>query len=167
MEILYSLLPALIVGALAYYFFFAFIKNENNIRRYNLLKENQKQSLPLRLQAYERLILFLERINPSKLLLRIMPNDSDKIAYSNLLIATIDQEFEHNLTQQIYISDECWSVLVATKNSITQLIKKTAEDTTINTSDEFREAVLKQLIKTSSPTTNALSFIKKEVKKFL
>ncbi len=60
-------LPSLITGGLAYYFFMIHLKNEDKRRSYLLLKENRKQSLPIRLQAFERVTLFLERINPSQL----------------------------------------------------------------------------------------------------
>ena len=76
-------------------------QNEENRRYFQLKKENQKDALPLRLQAYERMTLFLERIEPSKVLTRIAPSNSDKVDYANFVIAQIDQEFEHNLTQQI------------------------------------------------------------------
>ena len=55
------------------------------------------------LQAYERLTLLMERINPSQMMVRISPLSDDKTDYQNLVIAQIDQEFEHNLSQQIYV----------------------------------------------------------------
>ena len=63
------LLPAIVVGLIAYLFFKGHTANEEGRRRYLIQKEAQKQALPLRLQAYERLTLFLERIDPNKLLL--------------------------------------------------------------------------------------------------
>ncbi|MDG1805493.1 MAG: hypothetical protein P8H68_10670, partial [Flavicella sp.] len=76
-----SILPAIITGGIAYYFFNAHFKNENNRRKFNLLQENRKATLPVRLQAYERITLFLERINPSQLLLRVKPLGDNKEAY--------------------------------------------------------------------------------------
>ena len=78
------------------------LKNEENRRRFLMHKEAQAESLPIRLQAYERLTLFLERISPLQLLIRVKPTTEDKKAYVDLLSATIEQEFEHNLTQQVY-----------------------------------------------------------------
>ena len=95
-ELLFSLLPALIVGAIAYYFFKQHIENEEGRRRFLLQKNMQKEAFPLRLQAYERMALFLERIAPSKLLIRLNPISSNKEDYETLLVATIQQEFEHN-----------------------------------------------------------------------
>ena len=73
-QLFLSLLPAIIVAAIAYYFFKGHIENENRQRRYILQRELQKEALPLRLQAYERMALFLERISPNKLIVRVSSN---------------------------------------------------------------------------------------------
>ena len=120
-ELLSYTLPAIITGVVAYYFFNLHTKNEEGRRRYLLNKDTQKDALPLRLQAFERMTLFLERINPGKLLIRLSPNSENKNDYENLLISNIEQEFEHNLTQQIYMSDECWTIIVTAKNVNTKI----------------------------------------------
>ncbi|MFZ4679964.1 MAG: hypothetical protein ACOYLP_07330, partial [Flavobacterium sp.] len=96
LELLMYAVPSLITGSVAYYLFDNYFKDQQNTRRWLLQKENQKQALPLRLQAYERLALFLERINPAKLLIRVAPLSDNKIDYQNLLIHHIEQEYEHN-----------------------------------------------------------------------
>src|SRR5690606_39978951 len=95
------LLPAAVVGVVAYYVSKGHTANEEGRRRYLVQKEAQKQVLPLRLQAYERLTLFLERIDPIKLLVRVKPFSDSKDEYENLLVKNIEQEFEHNIAQQI------------------------------------------------------------------
>ena len=106
-------------------------------------------------------------MNPSNLLLRVTSINNDKDAYLQSLMNTIEQEFEHNLSQQIYISDKCWNVIIASKNATMQIIKNTSEDTTITNAQELREAILKKMLNTSPPSTTALSFIKNEVKSFI
>jgi hypothetical protein len=91
------LLPAIVVGLVAYYFFKGHTANEEGRRRYLIQKEAQKKLLPIRLQAYERLTLLLERIDPNKLLLRVKPYSDDLQKYESLLIQNIDKEYEHNL----------------------------------------------------------------------
>ena len=81
LQLFISLLPAIIVAAIAYYFFKGHIENENHQRRYILQRELQKEALPLRLQAYERMALFLERISPNKLIVRVHPTSSNKEDY--------------------------------------------------------------------------------------
>lgn len=156
-------IPALITGGIAYYFFKQHIENEFQQRRYHLQRELQKEAFPLRLQAYERMALFLERISPSKLLIRVVPKNSDKNDYESLLIASIEQEFEHNLSQQIYVSDECWSIISAAKNATIQLIRKANMLEKTDTANKLREVVLTELMDKQAPSNAALSFIKKEV----
>jgi len=163
LEILAYCLPALIMGAIAYFVFNLHIKNENNRRNFLLHKENQKQALPLRLQAYERMALFLERIEPSKLLIRVTPNSPDKYDYENLLVFHIEQEFEHNLTQQIYISDKCWTIINTAKSTLIQTIRKANMSDKVDSADKLREVILTDLLDKQSPSSVALAFIKAEV----
>ncbi|WP_029033580.1 hypothetical protein [Salinimicrobium terrae] len=164
LQLLFYLLPAVVVGVIAFYFFNLHTRNEERRRRYLLHKETQKHALPLRLQAYERMALFLERIAPGNLLVRVKPTGSEKEAYSNLLIKSIEQEFEHNLAQQIYISDECWNVIKASKNATITNIRKITGREDITTSNELRQHIVNSLIDQQPPSETGLSYIKKEVK---
>lgn len=166
-ELLSYTIPSAITGLVAYYFFVNHTKNEERKMKLSLLKANQKQALPIRLQAYERMTLFLERINPSKLIIRVASVNNDKNAYANSIINAIDQEFEHNLSQQIYISDQCWNVISASKNTTIQIIKKLAALETIANAQELREEILKASISNTSPSITALAFIKDEVKSII
>jgi hypothetical protein len=167
LEIVSYTLPSLITGGVAYFLFTSYFKDQQNTRRWLLVKENQKESLPLRLQAYERMVLFLERIHPAHLLLRVAPPTEDKNDYATLLIHAIQTEFEHNLTQQIYITNECWDVINKSKTTTVQLIRNTSLDMQIATASQLREAVLRTLTEMESPTSVAVSFIKEELKSVL
>ena len=156
-------IPSLITGIIAFYFFKEHTKNEDGRRRFLLKKDMQVNAMPLRLQAYERLALFLERISPSKLLIRIAPTSSNKGDYEALLILTIEQEFEHNLSQQIYISDKCWNISTTAKNATIQLIRKASMSEKTDTANKLREVVLTEMMERRSPSDAALSFIKEEV----
>ncbi len=167
LQLFFYLLPALIVGLVSYYFFQMHFKNENKRRRFVLRQENQKTSLPIRLQAYERMALFLERISLGKLLLRVKPVSSDIKDYEDLLTRTIDMEFEHNLAQQIYLSNECWNVIKTSKNATIGMIRKTARREDLENADMFREKLLTGLMDQSAPTDAALNYIKNEVRNFI
>jgi hypothetical protein len=162
-ELLSYTLPAIVTGLVAYYFFDLHTKNEEGRRRYLLNKEAQKNALPVRLQAYERMSLYMERINPTKLLIRIAPISNDKNDYENLIITQIEQEFEHNLTQQIYMSDECWTIIVTAKNATIQMIRKANMSDRVDNADKLREIVLNDLMEKQSPSNAALAYIKNEV----
>jgi hypothetical protein len=162
-EILAYTLPSLITGSVAYYLFNLYFKEQQNTRRWLLQKDAQKDALPLRLQAYERMTLFLERISLTKLLVRISPISTDKMDYGNLIIEHIEQEFEHNLTQQIYMSDECWSIITTAKNATIQMIRKTIVTEEIKDADSLRNVLLNDLLDKQSPSNAALAYIKNEV----
>lgn len=162
-EIIAFTLPSLITGAVAYYLFDAHFKDQKNTRRWLLQKDNQSTTLPVRLQAYERMTLLMERINPSQLMVRINPISEDKEEYRNFVIAQIEQEFEHNLAQQIYVSNECWSIIVAAKNATIQMIRLATQHEKVTNADSLREMVLSDLLQKSSPSSAALAFIRNEV----
>ena len=162
-QIIAYTIPSLITGGVAYYFFNLHIKNEEGRRRFLLHKEAQKNALPLRLQAYERMTLFLERINLNKIVIRVTPISSDKNDYENLVIQSIEQEFEHNLTQQIYMSEDTWNVIVTAKNTVIQIIRKSNMSETVTNANKLREVILSDLLEKQSPTTIAIEILKKEV----
>ncbi|MFV8369826.1 hypothetical protein [Flavobacterium sp. LB2R40] len=162
-EILAYTIPSLITGGVAYYLFNSYFKDQQNTRRWLLQKEAQKDALPIRLQAYERMALYLERINPTKLLIRIVPLSNDKNDYENLIIAQIEQEFDHNLAQQIYMTDECWTIIVTAKNATIQMIRKVNRSDRVDNADKLREILLKDLMEKQSPSNAALAYIKNEV----
>ena len=109
--------------------------------------------------------LYMERISPNNLLLRVSPISSDATAYENLLIQNIEQEFEHNLAQQIYVSDDCWTVINTSKNSVIQMIRKANLSDKVNSAEKLREVILTELMEKPSPTLVALSYMRNEVSK--
>jgi hypothetical protein len=162
-ELISYSLPTLIMAFVAYSFFELYTKNENAKRNYLLQKNTKPDTLSLRLQAYERMTLFLERINPSQLLVRITPISENKIDYQNYVIAQIEQEYEHNLAQQIYVSEECWSTITTAKNATIQMILVATKNERISDANQLREVVLKDLFEKPSPSSAALAFLKNEV----
>jgi hypothetical protein len=165
LESIAYILPAAVTGFVAYFMFNGFIKNQNSEKKLELLSLKRKDSLPVRLQACERLLLFCERINPVKMLVRIQPLSTDTNDYLQLLIGNIEQEFEHNLVQQIYISDDSWMAISAAKAAVINKLKQVAK--TSNSANDLRENVLIDYSKTLPPTETAIAFIKNEVKKIL
>ncbi len=156
------LLPAVVTGAVSFYFFRLHTKNEEGRRRFLLHKDSQTNTLPIRLQAYERMALFLERIAIPSLVVRVAPKSSDKNEYENLLIKSIENEFEHNLSQQIYMTDECWNIIKAAKSATIQMIRKAALSET-DSADKLREDILTETMDKASPSGTALAYVKKEI----
>lgn len=160
-------IPAIIVGAVAFYFFRIHIENEDRKRLFLLQQEAHKYALPIRLQAYERMTLFLERISPQQLFLRIPPRTLSKKEYEMLLVNSIDEEFEHNLAQQIYLTPKLWNIIRTAKAATIQAIRKAAYNNEVADAPAMVETVFKEYIDRSTPTASALSHLKDEVRQFL
>ena len=163
-EILAYTFPSIITGLVAYYLFESYFRDQLSTKKWLMQKDSENDIVTLRLQAYERMTLFMERINPSQLLVRITPISDNKYDYQNYVIAQIDQEFEHNLTQQIYVTDECWSIITTAKNSTIQIIMLAAKNEKVNDASQLREYILGNLVEKQSPSSAALAFIKNEVR---
>lgn len=164
-ELLAYTIPAIITGVIAYFFFKEHTKNEHSRRGYELMKAKQSQALPTQLQAYERMTLFLERIAPAKLLVRVRPSSDDKIAYQKKLINAIETEFEHNLAQQIYLTSDCWNAIITSKNNTMNLIRAAAANTAVPTASALQEHILKDLMEKPAPSIAGLAFLKNEAHK--
>jgi hypothetical protein len=165
LDYLISFLPAVIVAFVAFYFFKSHLEETQRERNFRLRKKNRDQSLPLMLQAYERYTLFLERISPGRLFSRVKPIGDDKYDYENLLVKTIEQEFEHNISQQIYVSTDCWRAIKASKNATINLIRQSSMSESITSANKLQEYVLTELLEKDAPSETGLSYIRSEVRK--
>lgn len=155
-------IPALVTGVIAFLFFREHTDNENNRRNFILKESIQKESLPIRLQAYERLTLFLERISPQNLLKRVSPISQEVEDYKSLIIQTVEQEYEHNLSQQIYVSAPCWRIVSAAKNSTIQTIVS-FKNKDVTSANNIRPLLLDILLNNEVTAEMALNFLNEEV----
>jgi hypothetical protein len=155
-------LPAIVTGYTTYYFLDRFFRREEKKQILQAKQELQKFSLPIRLQAYERLALFLERISPVYLVKNIYPDSEEKNKYVEKLVFQIESEFEHNLSQQIYVTTKCWNVIVASKNATIFFIRNTAQDEDLNNAFELQKAILTKAVEKGVPTETGLEFLRNE-----
>lgn len=167
LEILKYALPSIFLLILCYMMLSNFIDNEEKRRQYFLRRDTQKSALPTRLQAYERMALFLERINPDRLLVRVSSKNLTVNQYQNILTAQIRQEFEHNFSQQVYISEEAWGFIVSAKSSVVGMINNWAQELPNDApGHKLREHILKKVMEMESfPTKRALNYLKSEVRR--
>src|ERR1700722_17173565 len=107
-EVFKYILPALIVFLTAYFLLTRYINKDNTYKALQLKMKRDKEIMMLRLQAYERLALFLERINPASVISRIRTPDMMATELQYAVVKNIREEYEHNLSQQIYVSSDCW-----------------------------------------------------------
>jgi hypothetical protein len=96
-------------------------------------------------------------------LVRITPISDNKNDYQNYVIAQIEQEYEHNLAQQIYVSEECWSTITTAKNATIQMILLATNNEKIGDANQLREVILRDLLEKPSPSSVALNYLKTEV----
>jgi len=113
------------------------------------------------LNAYERLVLLCERIQPDKLAIRLQSPQLTNHALSQAMIVAIHQEFEHNITQQIYISENLWNIICLSKDEVIFEIIQTSGE--LQPDSESRILTQKLLEKKQdSPLNHALKAIRKE-----
>ena len=126
-DIILVSIPALLVLIASYSVIRQAFKNEQDKRRNELALANSKTITPVRLQAYERLTLFLERISIESLIMRTNKTGMDTKALQSAMLSTIRAEFDHNLSQQIYVSPQAWEVLKNAKTNTIKLINTSSE----------------------------------------
>lgn len=165
----YSFITVMILGAIVTYGMYLTITTVANKvfekQKFDIHSKNTEITLPLRLQAYERMCLFLERITPNNLLLRLVPSASSALELQQLLLLEVREEFNHNLAQQIYISHEAWGHIVNAMNEIVSVINQAAAEVASEApASELAKKIFAQVIqKEIQPTTHALVFLKQEI----
>ncbi|MGY5352658.1 DUF7935 family protein [Wenyingzhuangia sp. IMCC45533] len=164
-EILKYTVPSLITGGIAAYFLKQFIAEEHSKRKFEMFSEKKKEGLPIRLQAYERMTLFLERIDIPNLTGRIQSLEFNKIEYAQLLIHHINTEFEHNLVQQIYVSSECWNLIKTAKQTTQNMITAQSMKEHVDTGADLTKELLSEIKDKETPCFIAQQFLQQEVHK--
>ncbi len=164
-EILKYTLPSLIVFLTVYYILKKYFENEARKRTHQTIIKNHEVITPLRLQAYERIILYLERISPESLILRVnKPGYTCKQLQTELL-NTIRIEWEHNLSQQLYVTQKSWEVVKNAKANVIQQINVTADKVKGDSpSLNLSKAILSSVIDQEKiHTADAIKYIKEEM----
>ena len=157
------LVPMLVIALLFYFLLERFFSEERAKRSEQFKIITQKEFLPQKYQAYERIALFLERIRPSSLVSRTQPFGSVK-DYELHLVKTIQTEFEHNLSQQIYINPETWKIVFSAKNATLHFIKSCVDGLPEDaTAEVLREEIIKKSINESIPSNQAMLYLQKDI----
>jgi len=166
LEILKYVLPSLVVFAAAYFLIRSFLDHEVKQLKEENNDDIRKSILPLRFQAYERIVLFLERISPANMVLRVNKAGMSKEVLHAELLRTVREEYEHNLAQQIYISDNAWELVKGAKEEVLSDINTAAASMTDkNTSADFGQQVISMHLERKSPAHDtAIKFLKEEIR---
>jgi len=168
LEILKYTLPSLIVMITAYLVLSSMLKNEKDKTEQQLRAMSRKELLPLRLQAYERLAVFLERTHPNNLVTRVNESGLTARDLQHMLIETIKTEFEHNLSQQIYVTQETWSTVRFVKDDSIKMVHLISASLPPNApSSELARQILDYYLRSENgvPAQKGLDIINVEVKR--
>jgi hypothetical protein len=157
-------LPSLVGLGAAVIIIRAFIDKEFRERKNEYVTKNQKIITPIRLQAYERIIMFLERISPGNLITRIQEAGMTAKQLQIQLVQQVRAEFEHNISQQLYITEETWEIVRNSKENLIKLINVASKDMGVDSSGfDLTRAILDVYLKVENPPIEiALKRIKQE-----
>lgn len=141
-----------------------YFKQYLQLRMFEIKQQDQQRAVPMQLQAYERLILFVERIRPEELLLRELEGGMTAGRLREVLMGIIRQEFQHNITQQLYVSRQAWQTVRKLKEDTLTLIRQTNGHMADNMNGlELSKSILSHLSSLEhSPYDTALDLLKQE-----
>ncbi len=138
LDVLKYTVPGLIVAATAYYLLKTLLESQNRSIQLAQRNEALKITLPLRLQAYERLTLLCDRAALPNVLLRVRMPDMTVAELRGALLLSISQEFSHNTSQQLYVSDTLWQIITLAKEEALAAVSRAAEGLDVQSNaDEF------------------------------
>ena len=164
-ELLKYTLPALIVFLTAYFLLTRYMQKDATAKAIELKLKRDKEIIMLRLQAYERLSLFLERINPASVISRVRTPDMICTELQYAMIKNIREEYEHNLSQQIYVSSATWNLIVQAKDEIIKTVNLIGQQLPPDASSgQLINAIFTGISRANAPlpTEQALEFLKTE-----
>jgi len=180
LEILKLTIPGVIVFFTAFYSIKMFLKNDEQKRNEEYKNEltnkeidyriqTQNHTTPIKIQAFERLVLFLERINPESLLVRIQSAEMTAGQLHQDLLIAVRAEFEHNLSQQIFVSHKTWLAVKQAKEIMIKTINQEANKLSVNApASALSEAILRNIIaQNENPIQLAIDILKIEASTFL
>jgi uncharacterized protein YjaZ len=168
---LYSLLTIVIVtGILTLGGYLTITMLANKIierQRWYIGSKNTVIVLPIRLQAYERMALFLERITPNQLLLRTSGSAYNALEFQRVLLREIREEYNHNLAQQVYMSTNVWEYITKAVNEVQSLINQAAGEVEANApANDLAKKIFERVIRQDiQPCTEALKVLKEEIQR--
>lgn len=166
--VLTALLCVAVTGFIFYKIAQTYFDNQQKSQMLQMKIDEHKESLkvvtPIRLQAYERMALYLERISPNSLILRTFRPGMDIKALQTAMTKSIRDEWEHNLSQQVYLSAESWNRIREAKEEMINLINGSAVKLP-NDADpaSLAGAIFESVAKSKIPTDEAIEFMKKEI----
>jgi hypothetical protein len=153
----------------AFYLLKPYLDKQDQMQLLELKKSISSQTLPLRLQAYERMVLFIERVNPANMLIRLKAGDYTAAELHALVVNEVRNEYQHNITQQIYVSLRAWGVVKQLKNDTLSIVSNAAKALPENASGmELGKIILTHLGQLENdPYDIAIGLVRKDLDNIL
>ena len=150
-------------------------RNEEKKRQWELKRESQKTISPIRLRAYERLALLLERTKPEHMIMELRQKEPAAIAtwtimqMQQYLLQTIRAEFDHNQSQQVYVSDELWDMIINARDQLGAFVIAMAAQLPKNATAQIYATTLLSAFNSNglTPSDKALEELKNEAKSLM
>ncbi|MFN4123043.1 MAG: hypothetical protein ACK4GL_07035 [Flavobacteriales bacterium] len=165
-ELLKYVLPLIVAFVFIYFILNNYLEENLKMKQLDIKMKNQESFTPIRLQAYERLVVYLERITPSNMVMRIHKNGMSARMVQTEFLKSIRQEYDHNIAQQIYISNAGWELIKSAKEEMIKLVNASAAKVGDNAEGiELCKVLLEITMNVDKlPTQIALDYIKKEIR---
>ena len=150
-------------------------RNEEKKRQWELKRESQKAISPIRLRAYERLTLLLERTKPEHMILELQKAQPDALSTwtvgqgQQYLLQTSRAEFDHNQSQQVYVSDEVWDLIISARDQLAAFIIGITTQMPKDANAQTYVTTMLTAFSTNgtTPTDKALEMLKDEAKELM
>ncbi len=165
-ELLFLLIPLIILAAAVWFFMKYYLKTEKDKMLLQIGLKNKEIITPVRLQAYERMTLLLERIEPSKVILRNVSLGQTAAQFQQTVTRNINDEFDHNLSQQLYISSQAWELIRKAHQSVLSFINDAASkvESDAPASDLARLLLQDEAAEELADISKALEYLKNEAR---
>jgi hypothetical protein len=178
MNTTYILLIVLVVVVMIFGFWliqYSQFRNEEKKRMWELKRESQKTISPIRLRAYERLTLLLERTKPEHMIMELRQNQPDAFTtwtvmqMQQYLLQTIRAEFDHNQSQQVYVSEEVWDLIINARDQLGAFVIAMAAQLPKNANAQVYATTLLTAFNSNglTPSDKALEELKNEAKSLM
>jgi len=133
------------------------------------VNENKKLFFPMQVDAYQRIVLFLERISPNNLIMRLNNPALPARVFQQMLLDNIRNEYEHNLAQQIFVSADAWHLAKNSKDETIKIINMAATNLgpTAMCLDLSRAIFEITAQLNNQPTDRAVIYLKAELSKLV
>lgn len=168
LEILKIILPAFIVFLTVYHLMKEFFKAQIQMKNMELRSKGWGDTIPLKIQAFERLALFLERIRVQNLLIRLEEEGMTVKELKAVLLIGLQHEYDHNVSMRLYISERLWEIISLAKFEVTAMIAEAANETSDNSVETFKVNIRKRMDeREKDPVDIAIGALKSEVGQIL